>query len=79
MATVSNVPYLVDKNKGIYSVVAPSLEPGKFNKWKKCMLCYLMGMEPYYIQCIKYGPFKPKLADRLDDKLESQWTQDERR
>nr|GEV37658.1 zinc finger, CCHC-type [Tanacetum cinerariifolium] len=33
----------------------------------------------YYIQCIKDGPFKPKIADGLSDKLESQWTQDERR
>ncbi|GJS14761.1 hypothetical protein Tco_0409233 [Tanacetum coccineum] len=43
------------------------------------MLCYLMGMEPYYIQCIKDGPFKPKIVDGLSDKPESQWTQDERR
>ncbi|GJU78795.1 retrovirus-related pol polyprotein from transposon TNT 1-94 [Tanacetum coccineum] len=27
------------------------------------MLCYLTGMKPYYIQCIKDGPFKPKAAE----------------
>ncbi|GJS76090.1 hypothetical protein Tco_0725971, partial [Tanacetum coccineum] len=53
---------LVDKKGGSYSVVAPRLEPGEFNKWKKHMLCYLMGMEPYYIQCIKDGPFQPITA-----------------
>ncbi|GKA89932.1 hypothetical protein Tco_0811744 [Tanacetum coccineum] len=35
MATISNVPELVDKKGGSYSAVAPRLEPGKFNKWKK--------------------------------------------
>ncbi|GJR94708.1 hypothetical protein Tco_0266882 [Tanacetum coccineum] len=42
------------------------------------MLCYLTGMEPYYIQCIKDGQFKPKTAEGVD-KPEAQWTQDERR
>ncbi|GKA83687.1 retrovirus-related pol polyprotein from transposon TNT 1-94 [Tanacetum coccineum] len=69
MAAISNVPQLVDKKRGNYSVVAPRLEPGKFNKWKKRMLCYLTGMEPYYIQCIKDGPFKPKTAE--DDIIEA--------
>ncbi|GKD55731.1 retrovirus-related pol polyprotein from transposon TNT 1-94, partial [Tanacetum coccineum] len=36
------------------------------------------GMEPYYIKCIKDGPFQPKTAEG-DDKPESQWTPDERR
>ncbi|GJW26373.1 hypothetical protein Tco_0040184 [Tanacetum coccineum] len=27
------------------------------------MLCYLTGMEPYYIQCIKDGPFRPKMDE----------------
>ncbi|GJZ01534.1 retrovirus-related pol polyprotein from transposon TNT 1-94 [Tanacetum coccineum] len=36
---------------------------------EKRMLCYLMGMEPYYIQCIKDGSFKPKTAK--DDIMES--------
>ncbi|GKB73956.1 retrovirus-related pol polyprotein from transposon TNT 1-94 [Tanacetum coccineum] len=71
-------PQLVDKKGGSYSAVAPRLEPRKFNKWKKRMMCYLMGMEPYYIQCIKDGTFKPKIA-KCDDKLESQWTLEERR
>ncbi|GJU94967.1 hypothetical protein Tco_1319723 [Tanacetum coccineum] len=68
----------LDKNEGSYSVVAPHLEPGKFNKWKKRMLCYLTGMKPYYIQCIKDGLFKTKTAEG-DNKPESQWTLEERR
>nr|GEV67452.1 retrovirus-related Pol polyprotein from transposon TNT 1-94 [Tanacetum cinerariifolium] len=42
------------------------------------MLCYLAGMEPYYLKCIKDGPFQPKTADG-DAKPESQWTLNERR
>nr|GEU63422.1 hypothetical protein [Tanacetum cinerariifolium] len=42
------------------------------------MLCYLAGMEPYYLKCIKNGPFHPKTA-KGDAKPESQWTPDERR
>ncbi|GJV82773.1 retrovirus-related pol polyprotein from transposon TNT 1-94 [Tanacetum coccineum] len=67
MAAINNVLQLVDKKGGSYSVVAPRLELGKFNKWKKCMLCYLKGMEPYYIQCIKDGPFKPRMAEGPSD------------
>ncbi|GJR02889.1 hypothetical protein Tco_0525873 [Tanacetum coccineum] len=33
------------------------------------MPCYLTGMEPYYIKCIKDGPFHPKTAE--DDIMES--------
>ncbi|GKC06663.1 hypothetical protein Tco_0998273 [Tanacetum coccineum] len=33
------------------------------------MLCYLTGMKPYYIQCIKDGPFKPKTTE--DDIMKS--------
>ncbi|GJR45211.1 retrovirus-related pol polyprotein from transposon TNT 1-94 [Tanacetum coccineum] len=42
------------------------------------MLCYLVGMEPYYIKCIKDGAFQPKTTEGVI-KLQSQWTQDERR
>ncbi|GKB96366.1 hypothetical protein Tco_0982503 [Tanacetum coccineum] len=42
------------------------------------MLCYLAGMEPYYLKCIKDGLFQPKTVEG-DAKLESQWTPDERR
>ncbi|GJX08080.1 retrovirus-related pol polyprotein from transposon TNT 1-94 [Tanacetum coccineum] len=77
MATISIIPQLVDKKGGSYVAIAPKLEPGKFNKWKKCMLCYL-AREPYYIQCIKDGPFKPKTAKGAI-KPEAYWTQDERR
>ncbi|GJU33672.1 retrovirus-related pol polyprotein from transposon TNT 1-94 [Tanacetum coccineum] len=42
------------------------------------MLCYLAGMEPYYLKCIKNGPFQPKTAEGAINP-ESQWTQDERR
>ncbi|GJQ96901.1 retrovirus-related pol polyprotein from transposon TNT 1-94 [Tanacetum coccineum] len=42
------------------------------------MLFYLAGMEPYYLKCIKDGPFQLKTAEG-DDKPESQWTPDERR
>ncbi|GJR33024.1 hypothetical protein Tco_1109256 [Tanacetum coccineum] len=35
MAAISNVPQLVNKKGGSYSAIAPCLEPGKFNKWKK--------------------------------------------
>ncbi|GJX95308.1 hypothetical protein Tco_0351106 [Tanacetum coccineum] len=78
MAAESTVPQLVDKKRGSYAAIAPKLEPKKFNKWKKRMLCYLAGMEPYYIKCIKDGPFQPKTAEGAI-KPESQWTQDERR
>ncbi|GKC45419.1 hypothetical protein Tco_1063141 [Tanacetum coccineum] len=61
-----------------YAAIAPKLEPGKFNKWKKRMLCYLAGMEPYYLKCIKVGPFQPKAA-KGNAKPESQRTPDERR
>ncbi|GJT81324.1 hypothetical protein Tco_1055666 [Tanacetum coccineum] len=78
MAAVNDVPQLVDKKGGSYAAIAPKLEPGKFNKWKKQMLCYLAGMEPYYLKCIKDGPFQPKKVEG-DAKPESQWTPDERR
>ncbi|GJT72157.1 retrovirus-related pol polyprotein from transposon TNT 1-94 [Tanacetum coccineum] len=42
------------------------------------MLCYLARMEPYYLKCIKDGPFQPKTA-KDDAKPESQWTPDEKR
>nr|GEY50246.1 retrovirus-related Pol polyprotein from transposon TNT 1-94 [Tanacetum cinerariifolium] len=42
------------------------------------MLCYLARMEPYYLKCIKDGPFQSKLAEG-DAKHESQWTFNERR
>ncbi|GJW57560.1 retrovirus-related pol polyprotein from transposon TNT 1-94 [Tanacetum coccineum] len=42
------------------------------------MLCYLAGMEPYYLKCIKDGPFQPKIAEG-DANPESQWTPDEKR
>ncbi|GJV65376.1 retrovirus-related pol polyprotein from transposon TNT 1-94 [Tanacetum coccineum] len=42
------------------------------------MLCYLVGMEPYYLKCIKDSPFQPKTA-KGDAKPESQWNLDERR
>ncbi|GJX88144.1 hypothetical protein Tco_0340158 [Tanacetum coccineum] len=50
MAAVNDVPRLVDKKGGRYAAIAPKLELGKFNKWKKRMLCYLAGMEPYYLK-----------------------------
>nr|GEV09951.1 hypothetical protein [Tanacetum cinerariifolium] len=63
MVAESIVPYLIDKKGGSYVAIAPKLEPGKYNKWKKCMLCYLAGMEPYHIKCIKDGPFQPKTIE----------------
>ncbi|GJW62804.1 retrovirus-related pol polyprotein from transposon TNT 1-94 [Tanacetum coccineum] len=78
MAAKSTIPQLVDKKGGSYVAIAPKLELGKFNKWKKRILCYLAGMEPYYIRCIKDGLFQPKTAEGAI-KPESQWTQDERR
>ncbi|GJX62071.1 hypothetical protein Tco_0294971 [Tanacetum coccineum] len=42
------------------------------------MLCYLAGMEPYYLKCIKDGLFQIKTT-KGDAKPESQWTPDERR
>ncbi|GJV18666.1 hypothetical protein Tco_1367686 [Tanacetum coccineum] len=42
------------------------------------MFCYLTGMEPYYIQCVKDGPFQPKTSEGAI-KPEFQWTNDERR
>ncbi|GKB68254.1 hypothetical protein Tco_0929666, partial [Tanacetum coccineum] len=63
MDVVNDVPHLVDKKGGNYAAIAPKLKPGKFNKWKKQMLCYLARMEPYYLKCIKDGPFHPKTVD----------------
>ncbi|GJT74910.1 retrovirus-related pol polyprotein from transposon TNT 1-94 [Tanacetum coccineum] len=63
---------------GSYAAIAPKLDPRKFIKWKKRMLCYLVGMESYYLKCIKDGPFYPKTVVG-DAKPESQWTPDERR
>ncbi|GJT44495.1 hypothetical protein Tco_0953210 [Tanacetum coccineum] len=42
------------------------------------MLCYLTGMEPYYIQCTKDGPFQPNTAEGAN-KPEAQWSNNERR
>ncbi|GKC48936.1 hypothetical protein Tco_1071681 [Tanacetum coccineum] len=42
------------------------------------MLCYLTGMEPYYIQCIKDGHFQTKTAEGAN-KSEEQWSNDDRR
>ncbi|GJX67201.1 hypothetical protein Tco_0302928 [Tanacetum coccineum] len=67
------------ESSSIFIPVSYLVQLGEFNKWKKHLLCYLIGMKPYYIQCIKDGPFKPKIADGLSDKPESQWTQDKRR
>ncbi|GJZ78292.1 hypothetical protein Tco_0642964 [Tanacetum coccineum] len=78
MVAVNDVPQLVDKKGGSYAAIAHKLEPRKFNKWKKRMLCYLAGIEPYYLKCIKDGPFQPKIAEG-DAKPESQLTPDERR
>ncbi|GJS88040.1 hypothetical protein Tco_0770676 [Tanacetum coccineum] len=69
MATKSIVPQLFNKKGCSYSAIAPRLEPRKFNKWKKRMLCYLTGMEPYYIECIKEGPYQPKTVE--DDIIDS--------
>ncbi|GJR97062.1 hypothetical protein Tco_0269236 [Tanacetum coccineum] len=69
MAAVNNVPQLVDKKGGSYAAIAPKLKSGKFNKWKKRMLCYLAGMKPYYLKCIKDGPVQPKTTE--DDIMES--------
>ncbi|GKD76666.1 hypothetical protein Tco_1339287 [Tanacetum coccineum] len=63
MVAVNIVPQLVDKKGGSYAAIAPKLEPGKFNKWKKRILCCLGGMKPYYLKFIKDGPFQPKTAD----------------
>ncbi|GJX72104.1 hypothetical protein Tco_0309275 [Tanacetum coccineum] len=74
MAAVNDVPQLVDKKGCSYAVNAPKLEPGKFNKWKKRMLCYLARMEPYYLKCIKDGPFQTKQLKvmlSLNDIMES--------
>ncbi|GJT33190.1 hypothetical protein Tco_0923609 [Tanacetum coccineum] len=69
---------LIDKKGGSYAVIAPKLEPGNFNKWKKRMLFYLAGMELYYLKCIKDGPFQPKNAEGAI-KPKIQWTLDKRK
>ncbi|GJU21207.1 hypothetical protein Tco_1154549 [Tanacetum coccineum] len=68
MAAVNDVPQLVDKRGGSYTAIAPKLELGKLNKWKKRMLCYLAGMEPYYLKC----PSDTKENRIIDLKLEYQ-------
>ena len=72
------LPELIDKKGGSYAAIAPKLEPGKFNKWKKRMLCYLTGMEPYYIKLINDGPYVPKTPEG-EIKPDAHWTPDERR
>ncbi|GKC55497.1 retrovirus-related pol polyprotein from transposon TNT 1-94 [Tanacetum coccineum] len=78
MVIETTVPQLVNKKGGSYAAIAPKLKPGKFNKWKKRMLCYLARIESHYIKCIKDGPFHPKTVEGVI-KPQSQWTQDERR
>ncbi|GJS23892.1 hypothetical protein Tco_0452524 [Tanacetum coccineum] len=78
MAALNDVPQLVNKKGGSYAAIAPKLKPGKFNKWKKRMLCYLAGMKPYYLKCIKDSPFQSKTVEG-NAKPESQWTPNERR
>jgi hypothetical protein len=56
----------------------PDLKLESLANGKKRMICYLTGMEPYYITCIRDGPFVPKTAAGLN-KPEAQWTIDERR
>ncbi|GJY12153.1 retrovirus-related pol polyprotein from transposon TNT 1-94 [Tanacetum coccineum] len=67
MVIVNDVPQLVYKKEGSYAAISPNLEPGKFNKWKKRMICYLAGMEPYYLKCTKDGHFSQK---QLEDEEE---------
>nr|GEZ18468.1 retrovirus-related Pol polyprotein from transposon TNT 1-94 [Tanacetum cinerariifolium] len=74
----SNVPQLVNKKGGSYYAITLQIEVGKFNKWKKRILCYLTRIEPYYITCIKDGPFQPKAVEGAN-KPEAQWLNDERR
>ncbi|GJZ46227.1 hypothetical protein Tco_0593823 [Tanacetum coccineum] len=74
MAAESMVPQLVDKKGGSYYAIAPRIEPGKFNKWKKRMHCYLTGMKPYYIKCIKEGPYQPITAEgEIKPGLSGKW------
>nr|GEY22192.1 retrovirus-related Pol polyprotein from transposon TNT 1-94 [Tanacetum cinerariifolium] len=73
------VEVLEPKNKGgSYFAIVPQLEVGKFKKWKKRILCYLTGIEPYYITCMKDDPFQPKTAEGAN-KPEAQWSNYERR
>ncbi|GJZ96574.1 hypothetical protein Tco_0668908 [Tanacetum coccineum] len=69
---------LLMKEEEVTLLLALRLEVGKLTKWKKRMLCYLVGMEPYYITCINEGLFKPKTTEGLP-KTEAQWLNDERR
>ncbi|GJZ11342.1 hypothetical protein Tco_0546101 [Tanacetum coccineum] len=78
MAAESIIPQLVDKKGGSYFTIAPRLELEKINKWKKRMLCYLTGMKPYYLKCIKEGPYQPKIVE-CEIKPEFHWTNNERR
>ncbi|GKA58714.1 hypothetical protein Tco_0758027 [Tanacetum coccineum] len=77
MAAVNDVPQLVDKKGDSYAAIAPKLEPRKFNKWKKRMLCYLAGMKPYYLKyerrvVIQDQRFKSKImSSSPDDIMES--------
>nr|GEV48220.1 retrovirus-related Pol polyprotein from transposon TNT 1-94 [Tanacetum cinerariifolium] len=68
MVAVNDVLQLVGKKGGSYAAITLKLEPGKINKWKKRMLCYLARIEPYYLKCIKDGPFHPKTVESLPEK-----------
>ncbi|GJX28677.1 retrovirus-related pol polyprotein from transposon TNT 1-94 [Tanacetum coccineum] len=72
MAAVNDVPQLFDKKGGSYAAIAPKLEPGKFNKWKKRMLCYLAGMESYYLKCIK----DENSDDEVDERSSEEYLRD---
>nr|GEY28369.1 retrovirus-related Pol polyprotein from transposon TNT 1-94 [Tanacetum cinerariifolium] len=61
--------------EGRYASIAPKLEPRIFNRWKKRMLCYLTGMEPYYLKCIKDGSFQPKNVEEEFSNDEEEMTQ----
>ncbi|GJU95155.1 hypothetical protein Tco_1319911 [Tanacetum coccineum] len=58
-------PQLMYPKGGSYVSTAPKLEVARFSKWKKRMICYLVGMEPYLIKCIEDGLFVPKTTANL--------------
>ncbi|GKD70933.1 hypothetical protein Tco_1325023, partial [Tanacetum coccineum] len=56
---------------------APVLEVENFTNWKKRFMCHIIGIEPYFQNIIKNGPYIPMTVGQR--KPEVQWTPDERK
>nr|GEX39935.1 hypothetical protein [Tanacetum cinerariifolium] len=73
---VVEVPQTLEYRGGQLNA-AHVLEVENFTNWKKSFMCHSIGIEPYFKNIIKNGPFIPMTAGQR--KPENQWTGDERK